>query len=393
MLGSVLFFVIVLLAVSGLSRQVRGEREAFAVADGGDFQTEITSILDVVRKEEEKTVHLVAVGDNLIHEGIYESAEKSGETWNYDHLYQYIKPEIQDADLAAVNQECIFVEDHDEISAYPSFGSPTEIGDALVDAGFDIVAQANNHTFDKGVSGIRQTLKYWEEEQPDTTVLGIHGSSADAETVQTVTCKGIRFALLNYTSQINGETYSQIPSYMIDLLRIQKVKADMEKARKAGDMILVFLHSGQEYAKEPNRELRNFLQIFLDEGADIVICSHPHVLQNFETMRDEEGHEMLVYYSLGNFLSNQKKPECMLGGMADIKITKDEDTGEVSVAEADLIPLVTHYNHEKKEYAVYKLEDYTQELAAEHGIHEFTEEPFTLERMKALYEDVIRQTY
>lgn len=342
---------------------------------------------------EANTVHLVAVGDNLIHEHIYQSTDTSQPVWNYDHLYTNIKDDIVSADLAAVNQECIFVANHSNVSAYPSFGSPTEIGDALVNAGFDIVEHATNHAFDKGTSAINETLDYWKSNHPDIKVLGIHDSQESADTITTVTCKDITFSLLNYTSTINGEEYDAIPSYMIDFLRSEKVTADVAKAKEAGDMVIAFLHTGEEYSTEPNQDQKNFLQLLLSQGVDIAICSHSHVLQNYETLTDDQGNEMLVYYSLGNFISTQKQPECLLGGMADITITRDPQTSELSISDSQLIPLVTHYNYEKNEYSVYKLEDYSEELAGEHSVHEETSEPFTLESLKQQFHNVLAQQY
>lgn len=335
----------------------------------------------------------MAVGDNLIHENIYQSADTSQAVWNYDHLYTNIKDTIASADLAAVNQECIFVEDHNNVSAYPAFGSPTEIGDALVNAGFDIVEQASNHTYDKGTAAITETVNYWKNNHPEISLLGIHDSPEAADTISTVTCKGITFSLLNYTNTINGDKNDEVPSYMIDFLNAEKIVSDMEKAKQVGDLVIVFLHAGTEYATEPDQNLKDFLQLLLRQGADIVICSHPHVLQNFETLKDDQGNEMLVYYSLGNFISTQKEPECLLGGMADITITRDLQTNELSVSDARLVPLVTHYNHEKRVYSVYLLDDYTEALASEHGVHQETTEVFTLDSLKQQYQNVLSQKY
>lgn len=345
------------------------------------------------QEEEANTIHLLAVGDNLIHEKIYESGIQTDGTWNYDHLYTHVKDRIAQADLAAVNQECIFVSDHDNVSAYPTFGSPMEVGDALVNAGFDIVESASNHTFDKGAQAITDTIQYWQTNHPEISLLGIHDSQEAADTISTVTVKGVTFALLNYTSLINGDAYDQFPSYMIDLLRAERVTEDVQKASQMSDMTIAFLHTGEEYSREPNQEQKNFLQLLLSQGVDIAICSHPHVLQNFETLRDDQGNEMLVYYSLGNFISTQKEPECMLGGMADITITVDDGSGNPAVTGSDLIPLVTHYNYDANEYTVYPLEDYTEELAASHSIHQETTETFSLEYLQQTYQSVLKQTY
>src|SRR5699024_12862267 len=140
-----------------------------------------------------------------------------------------------------------------------------------------------------------------------------------------------------------------------------------------------FMHQGKEYDDRPSQEVKYYLQLLLQEVVDIAICSHTHILQNFETLRDDKDNEMLVYYSLGNFISTQKEPQCMLGGMADITITKDPKSQELTIAQADLVPLVTHYNHDKEAYAVYPLAEYTDELAEGHGIDEGTWDAFSMD--------------
>ena len=341
----------------------------------------------------ENKIHIVAVGDNVIHERIYESGIDDNGKYSYDHLYTHIKEDIEAADIAIVNQESIFVEDHEDVSAYPEFGSPVEIGDALVEAGFDVVEHASNHTFDKGTSAISDTLSYWKTNHPDIKVLGIHDSQESADTITTITCKGVTFSLLNYTSMLNGDEEKDFPAYMIDMLTQDKIAEDAEKAKEAGDITIALLHIGTEYADTPSAEQKEYLNFLLSAGVDITICSHPHVLQNFETLKDENGNEMLVYYSLGNFISTQKDPDCLLGGMADITLTKDTETGEFSVTDASLVPLVTHYDYDENEYTVYKLEDYTEELAAKHSIHKESEETFTLEWLNAKYKTTLKRNY
>lgn len=392
LLGAIIGFIAVFsIGVSIVSSRHKAAKEAARLEE---MQKQKEKEQEELQKQiEANTVRLVAVGDNLIHEHIYQSTDTWQTIWNYDHLYTNIKEDICSADLAAVNQESIFVADHSNVTAYPSFGSPTEIGDALVTAGFDIVEHATNHVFDKGTSAINETLNYWKSSHPDIKVLGIHDSQESADTISTVTCKNITFALLNYTSTINGEAYHAVPAYMIDFLRTEKVSADVAKAKASSDMVIAFLHAGEEYSSEPNQDLKHFLQLLLSQGVDIAICSHTHVLQNFETLTDEQGNEMLVYYSLGNFISTQKEPKRLLGGMADITITRDPQTKELSISDSKLIPLVTHYNYEKNEYSVYKLEDYTEELANEHSIHQETTETFTLESLKQQFANVLAQEY
>lgn len=345
------------------------------------------------QKLENNTIHFVAVGDNLIHQGIYESADTTQTVWNYDHLYEHIRDDISAADLAAVNEESIFVSDRANISSYPVFGAPVEIGDALVTAGFDIVEQANNHVFDKGITGITDTIRYWETSHPEVALLGIHDSAENAGEITTIRCKDVTFSLLNYTTTVNNEPYDELPDYAVDLLRTDQVISDVKKAKEISDMTIAFLHTGKEYSTEPDTEEKTFLQLLLHQGVDIAICAHSHTLQNFETLTDDSGHQMLVYYSLGNFISTQKDPACLLGGMADITIVRDPVSDALSIRNADLVPLVTHYNHDQNIYTVYKLSDYTEELAASHGVHAESTEPFTLETLQEQYKKVLTQDY
>ena len=246
------------------------------------------------QKLENNTIHFVAVGDNLIHQGIYESADTTQTVWNYDHLYEHIRDDISAADLAAVNEESIFVSDHANISSYPAFGAPVEIGDALVTAEFDIVEQANNHVFDKGITGITDTIRYWETNYPEVALLGIHDSAESAGEITTISCKDITFSLLNYTTTVNNEPYDELPDYAVDLLRTDRVISDVKKAKEIGDMTIAFLHTGAEYSTEPNTEEKTFLQLLLQQGVDIAICAHSHTLQNFETLTDDSGHITLL---------------------------------------------------------------------------------------------------
>lgn len=108
-----------------------------------------------------------------------------------------------------------------------------EIGDALVTAGFDIVEQANNHVFDKGITGITDTIRYWETSHPEVALLGIHDSAESAGEITTISCKDVTFSLLNYTTTVNNEPYDELPDYAVDLLRTDQVISDVKKQRKS----------------------------------------------------------------------------------------------------------------------------------------------------------------
>lgn len=323
--------------------------------------------------QEASTVTLLAVGDNLIHTQVIESGEQEDGTYHYDHLYSNIKDAVTAADIAVINQETIFGEEGSRYSGYPEFNSPTQIGDAVINAGFDVVLHATNHTMDIGVDGIRNTLDYWKQ-HPEITVLGIHETEEAADEITIVEKNGIKIAMLNYTYGLNGHSIPAKDAYMIDMLDRKAMKEDIERAEEEADFTVVFPHWGTEYVYEPVRSQEDLTEFYYDLGVDLVIGTHPHVLEPVEWIETDPDHKMLIYYSLGNFMSYQKEAPRMLGGLADITITKDS-TGTY-ISDASITPIVTHYENGPSDYnyAIYKLTDYSDELADKHGVSEIARE-------------------
>lgn len=342
------------------------------------------------QEADEDVLHLIAVGDNIIHERVGNSGKSDTGDWSYEHLYQYVKDDIQAADLALVVQETILVEDHDDFTGYPKFGTPTEVADALVDAGFDIVTHATNHTMDKGVDEIQFTIDWWKEHQSQISVLGIHEDTADAEEITVVECNSFKIAMLNYTQLMNFDPDMSGYEYLVDVYEEDSSREDIRRAKELADLVLVVMHAGTEYSTEVDAATQAMTNVFLEEGVDIVIGSHPHVLRPMETLVREDGHEMLVYYSLGNFISCQNELSALLGGMADITIKRDKETGEIYVDSAEMIPLMTHYNHDTQTYAVYKMEDYTEELMLTHSAYLENPGTFSMDYYNNLYQSVLR---
>ena len=343
--------------------------------------------LALEKEQEENTIELLAVGDNIAHQTIREVGMSEDGPWNYDSVYQYVKEDVEAADLALVTQETIFVEDREDVSGYPSFGTPPEFGDALVNTGFDVIASATNHALDKGTDSIEYTLNWWEENHPDIPVLGLYDSEEAAEEIPIISCKDLKLAMLDYTYSLNGLELPSDQEYMVDVFDEEQAREDIRQAKELADVVIVVMHVGNEYEQDVDQETQEWTDIFLEEGVDIVIGSHPHVVRTMETLTGEDGHKMLVYYSLGNFTSTQTDLPSLMGAMAKITVRKNIETGEIEIPEHEFIPLLMYYNKEIPQAAIYKLEDYPQELIQQHFVYEENPEEFSLEYYQKLFEE------
>lgn len=337
---------------------------------------------DQTQKQNDEVVNskvtLVAVGDNLIHNTLIAAGEQEDGSLDYTSLYANIKPEIEKADIAVIDQETILGGSSFEYTGYPLFNSPCEIGDAAIDAGFDIFNCATNHTMDMGWAGIEKELEYFSGKE-NVVALGINEDERDYNSITYYEKNSITFALLNYTFGTNGIPLPEDKPWCVNLLDKDKVTADIKEARENADVVIVFPHWGTENSHDVSDYQKEYTQLFSDLGVDIVIGCHPHVLQPVEWVTNEStGKKMIVYYSLGNFISHQIELDQLCGGMAQLTIEKHGD--EIEISSAKLVPIVCHYNrgeNDKFVFDVYKLSDYTDELAASHSQSGGTVEYYT----------------
>lgn len=320
-----------------------------------------------------ESVTLVMVGDILLHTPVEESALREDGSYDFKAVFANLREEIQAADIAIVNQEVILGGRELGISGYPAFNAPYEAGDALSDAGFDIVCHATNHALDKGRRGIVNCLNFWQENHPDMAVLGIYDSEEAQNAVYVCEENGIRIAVLNYTYGTNGIALPEDMPYAVNLLDREQVERDLRNAEEMADFTIVCPHWGTEYALDVSAEQEKWTQIFLEGGADLVLGTHPHVIEPVEWVRDEEQDlEMLVYYSLGNFVNwtsgtGEGVANRMLGAMAQVRLERGED-GKVRIADHEALPVVCHVEEGTDGVTVYALSDYTEELASRNAI-------------------------
>ena len=345
-----------------------------------------TDVVPVTHK-----LSIVMVGDILLHDGINKTCRLEDGGYDYSGLFKNIRDEIRGSDIAIVNQEVIIGGKELGVTGYPSFNAPFEIADELADTGFDVVCHATNHVYDRGETGLVNCITYWNENHPDITIAGISDSQQERE-IPVIESKGIKVAVLNYTYGTNGVNISGGDRYSVNRLKREEVISDLERAEKEADLTIVCPHWGIEYDHEPSDEQREWADIFMDNGADLVIGTHPHVIQPVEWMDDEvNGTRMLVYYSIGNFVNwtSGKGPNVgdrLVGGMARVRVSRGED-GRVVIKDNDVEALVTHLSKNRDELTVYMLRDYSDRLA---GSNEISKQAaaFSLEGCRELCEKI-----
>ncbi len=315
------------------------------------------------------TVSFIAAGDNMAYYGNVRDAKKNAEgtelTYDFRPSYTDISPIVGQYDLSFINQETLMCGDGYELSYYPRFNSPRELGDAVVDAGFNIVGLANNHMLDKGESGLLATLDYWEK-QP-VTAIGAYRAESDFEDIEVVEKDGIRIALLAFTYGTNGLKLLAGSETYIPYLDSELVARKVREAEELADLTVVSIHWGYENTFKPNEQQREIAAVIHENGGDVIIGHHPHCIQPIEWLGEGEDRTLCVY-SLGNFMSEMAQDYNILGGMVAFDITRLGESGKASVENVIFLPTVFDYNRSFYNNHIFMLEDYTDAQAKAHGI-------------------------
>lgn len=293
-------------------------------------KTELKTVNESQEKKEpevkEERLSLIMVGDALLHSSLYRDGYQNG-TYDFTSQLELIKPEIQKHDLAFYNQESILGGTSIGLSDYPNFNSPQEFGDAMIDAGFNLVSLANNHTMDRGVTAIQNSCDYWKTK--DVLAAGSYCSAEDAEEIKIKEKNGIKYTMLAYTYGTNGITVPSDKPYLVNLYSDELAKADIEKVRDKVDLLIVSMHWGTEYRSEPTDEQKREAEYLSNLGVDIIIGTHPHVIEPISYINDT-----LVIYSLGNFISAQSTNNdynTMVELMTSVDVVKTTKDGQSEI--------------------------------------------------------------
>lgn len=317
---------------------------------------------------EDVSVSCLAVGDNLIHGAVYlDPYHVSGNTRDYSSIYENTNYLTQNVDIANINQETVLGGTELGLKSYPTFNSPHEIGDAIVNAGFDWISQASNHAFDEGEAGVISAMNFWDK-YPEVVTTGLNRSIEEQNKARVIERNGIKFGLLNYTYGLNGFYEPKDKDYLVNDIDKDKMKSDIIGLQETCDIVMVSIHMGVEYQFQQNAEQEEMFQYLSDLGVDVILGSHPHVIEPVTFITGKDGNKTLAVYSLGNFLSAQDEPERMLGGMLKWNFVKDGKTGDISIQDAQYYPTVTYFQPHFVNFKTYVLKDFTDELAASHGL-------------------------
>ncbi|MDR2108176.1 MAG: CapA family protein [Coriobacteriales bacterium] len=311
-------------------------------------------------------VTFAAVGDNLIHGAVYNAAATGDGGYDFTGFYAPCKPYIEDVDIAYINQETICAGTEFGLSSYPMFNSPTQVLDAVAATGFDWISTASNHAMDKFDAGVFAQLAHIRSLPLIAT--GTHDSAEDAATPKTIERNGVVFGLASYTYGLNGMELPADEPWLVDLIDADKIAADVARLKEVSDVQIVSMHAGSEYVYQPNDEQLWLGQYLADLGVDVVVGTHPHVINPTTMLTGKDGNRTLCIYSLGNFLSAQDDPPRMLGEMARWTISYDRFTNTVGIEDVELWPTVTHITPGFKSFGCYALKDYSADLAATHEL-------------------------
>lgn len=314
------------------------------------------NIPNVEVKDDEKSpkvyeVKMIMVGDALIHDRLYNTVRNEDGSYDFKPTIQYIKPIITKYDLKYYNQETILGGAELGYSSYPQFNSPNEVGDAFLDAGFNLVSLATNHTMDKGERGVLNSVNYWKSKK-NVVYSGQWSSWDERNEVHVYDINGISYAFFSYTTWTNGLETPNGKEYLNNVYSDEKAANDISKIRDLVDVVIVAMHWGTEYSLDVSSSQEYIANYLAGLGVDLIIGSHPHVVEPVEYINNGK---TFVIYSLGNFLSAQYGIDRLTGLMVEVTIKKVVDVdGTITVSiESPKAELTYTQTNDYTKYRVY----------------------------------------
>lgn len=340
-------------------------------------EPEVTTAEEITTEPpaEDKRIHVVAAGDNLVQTAVYREASYLSDngTYNFLPMYENVRSIIEAGDISILNQETLIANGEYEISGSNfNFNSPVELGDDMMDLGFNVFTIANNHVLDKGTGGLEATLDYWDSrcELNDIVVCGAYRNEYDMQNIRTMTVDGVTFAFLAYTEHINGYSIpADSPLRVVLTSETDVMEAQIKQAEEIADVVIVAAHWGVEDTHSVSDDRRELAQNMAEWGADVIIGTHPHTAETMEYLTRSDGTQGFVFYSLGNFISAQTDNFNLVGEIADFDVVIYAETNEVKLENIGVIPVINHYDDGSfSNMRLYPYNMYTAELADSHGV-------------------------
>lgn len=364
--------------------------------DGQAPTNQVQADTEVVTEEVFKptSAKLVAVGDNLMHRSCTLSAKNADGTYDFTKHFANMADIFKAADLAVISQDTVLggIELGATSTETGIFNTAVELADGMADAGINVVLAANNHIMDEGSAGLNTMMSYFSTKYPNSTLLGVNNSREAKDEPVYVETNNIKIAMINYSYGSNQTADLDASPYLLNQYDEDWLSDILKQAREEADFIIAFPFWGEQNSMDYTQEQERQAQFLADNGVDLIIGSYPHVVEPVKWITAENGDRTLVYYSLGNFQSIQNTVENMLGGQANVTISKEEDGTHISDYSLDFV--VTHYEQrESSEYydivTTYPLADYTSDLAARHGMSVSGNEEFNLASLQGLSSQIL----
>lgn len=364
--------------------------------DGQAPTNQVQADTEVVTEEVFKptSAKLVAVGDNLMHRSCTLSAKNADGTYDFTKHFANMADIFKAADLAVISQDTVLggIELGATSTETGIFNTAVELADGMADSGINVVLAANNHIMDEGSAGLNTMMSYFSTKYPNITLLGVNNSREAKDEPVYVETNNIKIAMINYSYGSNQTADLDASPYLLNQYDEDWLSDVLKQAREEADFIIAFPFWGEQNSMDYTQEQERQAQFLADNGVDLIIGSYPHVVEPVKWITAENGDRTLVYYSLGNFQSIQNTVENMLGGQANVTISKEEDGTHISDYSLDFV--VTHYEQrESSEYydivTTYPLADYTSDLAARHGMSVSGNEEFDLASLQGLSSQIL----
>jgi len=295
----------------------------------------------------QESVTLIAAGDCLMHNTQIWSGLQEDGTYRFSTFFADVEHLIKAGDYASTNFEAPMAGPEGGYKGYPRFNSPDAMAATFKNAGFDLIVTANNHAMDKGVNGCLRTLDVLHAAGLDT--VGTYQNQESSSNFLIKDIRGVKVGYVAYTYGTNGIPVPEDYTYLVNFMDKEKIMADIKELRPQVDILVAVLHWGIEYAPKPTPEQVLMAHELCDAGVDVILGSHPHVIQTMEIV-NTGNKDRFVIYSMGNFISHQRGMERNSGIILQLKFNKNFSTGETILQEASYIPTYSYNYIENGKY-------------------------------------------